>query len=64
MRHTIYWIFGVGSLGTMMLTAPSGALLTATTGQGTVAAGPTGKPTVRSTRPTFFWLGGGYHGGK
>ena len=62
-RNIIYAVFGFGSLGLLLVAAPSGALLTGTPETGKVTTDTSGKQTVRGGR-TFIWLGGGYQGGK
>ena len=65
LRNIIYWIAGVGSLGTLFFAAPHGALITGTPARGKVTKQADGKKrTVRGHGPAFIFLGGGYHGGK
>lgn len=62
-RNIIYWIAGVLSLGVVWFTAPSGTWLTAPPARGPVTH-EAGKATIRGHVPSFWWFGGGYHGGK
>ncbi len=62
-RNIIYGVFGAGSVGMLLFSAPSGAFLTGTPETGKVTTDASGKRTVRGG-PAFIWLGGGYQGGK
>ena len=64
LRHIIYGVFGVSSLGLLFLAAPRGTLLTGTPERGKVTRDASGKVKSKSRVPAFIWLGGGYHGGK
>jgi hypothetical protein len=67
MLKIAYWVVSTGSLGLLLLEAPSGALLTAAPERGKVTMTQpdgSGGPTVRGRHRTFIWLGGGYQGGK
>jgi hypothetical protein len=64
MRHIIYGVLGVGSLGLLLFAAPTGMLLTGTPERGKVTRDASGNVTPRGRVPGFIWLGGGYQGGK
>lgn len=63
MLKIAYWVLSTGSLGLLLVEAPTGSLLTTAPERGkvTLTQSATG-PTVRGS--TFIWLGGGYQGGK
>ena len=66
MLKIVYWIVSVGSLGVLLLEAPSGSLMTATPERGKVSAVAAGAGATVRGGPAFVWIGGshGYRGGK
>jgi hypothetical protein len=70
MLRIVYIALSVGSIGLLVVDAPSGGLLTTTPDRGKVelSKDKDGKTTTtgRTVRsgPAFIWLGGGYQGGK
>lgn len=63
-RNIFYGLCGGASLLGFLWAAPSGAYLTFPPQRGQVTRDAHGKATIRGTRSTIFWFGGGYHGGK